>query len=151
VPIDRRIGFLVCVALLAASVGCGRTNPGYTMLPVAGVVTLEGEPLAGAEVMFDSADAPRGFGLTDEEGRFSVTTRQYGPGLPAGTYRVFVSGSGTTRLGRSGKPVRLASAYQESGLGQVTVTADGEPLSFDLRRQPAGAGRGTAVDDGSGA
>ncbi len=150
--IDRLPAVLIPMLglVLAAGGGCGRSGPGYTMLPVEGVVTLEGEPLANAEVMFDSADGPRGFGLTDEAGRFTVTTRQFGLGLPAGNYRVFVSGSEKTRLARSGRAAQVATVYGESGVGRVTVTAGGKPLSFDLEARPK-VGRKAAEDDGSGA
>ena len=91
---------LPLLAVIAAfSTGCfGPPTVNYDMIPVEGTITFEGEPLANAEVMFDSADFPRGFGTTDENGRFKVITRQFGAGLPAGTYRVLVTGSEKTRV-----------------------------------------------------
>lgn len=128
--------------------GCGQQAVRYEMLPVEGVLTLAGEPLAGAEVMFDSADGPRGFGVTDEAGRFTVTTRQYGAGLPAGSYRVFVTGSDATRLGGSGRPIQVATLYGESGLGRVEIDARNLSLALDLEEKPKGSRKGSAEDPG---
>lgn len=138
----------VVAALALAGVGCGQQTVRYEMLPVAGVVTLAGEPLAGAEVMFDSADGPRGFGVSDEAGRFTVTTRQYGSGLPAGEYRVFVTGSETTHLARSGRAVQIATLYGESGVGRVAIDPSNVSLTFDLEEKPKGSRKGSADDPG---
>lgn len=135
------LSMLVMAAIAVAAGGCfGPPTVTYTMIPVEGVITFDGEPLAGAEVMFDSPDGPRGFGLTDEGGRFTVTTRQFGAGLPAGHYRVLVTGSEKTRLRGVGKPVQLAPAYRESGIGRVTIAPETAPLSFDLKAKPAAGG-----------
>lgn len=135
------------LALAGVTAGCfGPPTVTYSMIPVEGMVTLEGEPLANADVMFDSPDGPRGFGTTDENGRFVVITRQYGKGLPAGTYRVLVTGSEKTRVRSSTRPVLLAPAYRESGVGRVTIAAGAAPLSFDLKAKPAAGG---AAGDGA--
>jgi hypothetical protein len=130
--------WLLPLLLITAGVsaGCGAPTVSYSMIPVEGAITFEGEPLANAEVMFDSPDGPRGFGTTDENGRFTVTTRQFGAGLPAGRYRVLVTGSEKTRVRGSGKVVRVATAYGESGVGRVSIDASAGPLSFDLKAKP---------------
>ncbi|MFM7242839.1 MAG: carboxypeptidase-like regulatory domain-containing protein [Planctomycetaceae bacterium] len=115
------------------------------MIPVEGIITLEGTPLVAAEVMFDSADGPRGFGTTDESGRFTVMTRQFGAGLPVGTYRVMIAGSERTRVAPSGKPVKLSPRYRESGVGKATIAVGGGPLQFDLKKS-AGAGSDESGD-----
>lgn len=129
--------------------GCsGRSTVRYEMLPVEGVITLDGEPLADAELMFDSVACPRGFGVSDAAGRFTVITRQYGAGLPAGSYRVLVTGSEKTRLGKSGRPAKVANVYGESGLGRVSIDPDSGPLSFNLERNPRSIQGGSADDPG---
>jgi hypothetical protein len=133
-----------CLAVLAAvwAVGCfGPPALKYDMLPVDGAVTFEGEPLVAAEVMLDSADGPRGFGTTDEAGRFTVTTRQFGAGLPAGTYRVLITGSEKTRLATSGRPVKVPNRYRESGAGKVVIAAGSAPLRFDLTKSSGATAR----------
>lgn len=132
---SRRL-FVVAVAACAAG-GCfGQPVVRYEMLPIEGTVTMEGKPLVNAEVMLDSLDGPRGFGVTDASGRFTVTTRQFGAGLPAGTYRVFIGGSDKTRLGPAGGPVSLAPKYRETGVGKVTIGPGSGALAFDLKQKP---------------
>lgn len=147
----NRLSRYVLVPLTAlVAAGCfGPPTVSYTMIPVEGVITFGGEPLAAAEVMFDSADGPRGFGVTDEKGRFTVTTRQFGAGLPAGTYRVLVTGSEKTRIRGTGKPVSVATSYRETGVGRVSVATGMQPLVFDLTAKPSKGG--DPAGDGDGA
>lgn len=129
------LGALACLA------GCfGPPALKYDMIPVEGTITLDGDPLVAAEVMFDSADGPRGFGTTDDSGRFTVTTRQFGAGLPAGTYRVMVAGSEQTRVAPSGRPAKLSPRYRESGIGKATIAVGGGPLLFDLKKSAGPTG-----------
>ena len=99
-------GVVLAAGLAMAASGCsGPPTARYEMLPVEGRVTMDGTPLVRVEVILDSTNGPRGFGLTDEEGAFTVQTRQFGAGLPAGTYRVLIAGSDRTRLRGSAEPV----------------------------------------------
>jgi hypothetical protein len=140
---------LVLLIVVAVSAGCGAPTVNYTMIPVEGVITFDGEPLSSAEVMFDSPDGPRGFGVSDENGRFSVKTRQFGAGLPAGKYRALVTSSEKTRIRGAGKPVTLATSYRESGVARVSIEAGMQPLAFDLTAKPSKGGN--AAGDGDGA
>jgi hypothetical protein len=60
------------------------------MVPVSGVVTLNGEPLAGAVVTFLPPQWSTGIGETDAKGRYSLSYSGL-PGLPPGDYKVAVS------------------------------------------------------------
>jgi len=140
---------VVLLIVVAVSAGCGAPTANYSMIPVEGTITFEGEPLSNAEVMFDSPDGPRGFGVTDENGMFSVKTRQFGAGLPAGKYRVLVTSSEKTRIRGAGKPVTLATSYRESGVARVSIEAGMQPFAFDLTAKPSKGGN--AAGDGDGA
>lgn len=143
-------GRLVLLAVLGAAVeGCGPPMVRYEMLPVSGVVTMEGQPLANADVILESEVGPRGFGVTDVSGKFTVATRQFGSGLPAGSYRVSIRGADTTRLGASGPRVVVPSMYREPGLGRVSIEAGMQPLTFDLQARPAKGGGATGERDGA--
>lgn len=79
---------LMCVVI----VGCG---PGYTVVPVSGKVTVQGKPAAGIKVVFypkgtESNPAPGPFsqGQTDENGVFTLTTRDGAAGAIVGDHRV---------------------------------------------------------------
>ena len=142
-----RLQLLALTAVFSS--GCfGPPTVTYKMIPVAGTITFEGEPLANADVMFDSADYPRGFGTTDEFGRFTVITRQFGAGLPAGKYRVLITGSEKTTIRGSGKAIQVATVYRESGVGHVSIDTSTGPLSFDLKAKPS-TGGGTAEGAGT--
>lgn len=85
----RLIGVLA-IALITTA-GCGK------YAPVEGVVTLDGQPLAGATVMFIPTETSPGRGgprqanaLTDGEGRFRLETVNKTGAIPA-TYKVMVS------------------------------------------------------------
>ena len=84
---------LPAVVALAAAVGC-EARP----VPVSGIVTLDGKPLAKAIVTFmpaaESKDDPIGssFGITDDTGRYVMNTVQKTrPGVGVGTQRVSIS------------------------------------------------------------
>ena len=86
-----------CIALVAA--GCGGSLP--AVAPVKGVVTIGGQPLADATVIFHTSEPVAGFGplvatgKTGDDGRFTLTTRVDArrslPGAPVGSHRVSVS------------------------------------------------------------
>jgi hypothetical protein len=75
-------------------VGLGCGGP-HQPVPVEGVVTLDGEPVAGAMVNFvleggDGKEGRMAYGSTDENGTFRLTTVQPNDGALPGTYRVLV-------------------------------------------------------------
>lgn len=84
------------VLLLAACslTGCGGGDgPGrQSVYPVTGTITMHGAPLAGAVVSFAPSDGqPTAVGRTDDNGKFQLTTYEYGDGAAAGAFRVVVS------------------------------------------------------------
>jgi hypothetical protein len=67
--------FVFAVFMSMVSAGCSEEGP--PIAPASGVVTYRGEPVKHAKVVFLPQDVPDGkvaVGLTDEQGRFSVTT-----------------------------------------------------------------------------
>lgn len=58
--------------------------------PVTGVVTMAGQPLADATVMFDpvDGDGSGAIAVTDAEGRYKLTTFEAGDGARPGEYRI---------------------------------------------------------------
>lgn len=85
--ISERMTFLSALMLLVTVVGCG----GPKLLPVTGVVTLDGEPVAEAGVMFLPIEqGPATGGTTDAAGRFQLTTTNR-LGVAPGGYHVTVT------------------------------------------------------------
>ena len=81
-------------ALLLA--GCGGES--NSLVPVAGAVTLDGQPLAGARIGFEPRRqgeeinvGPSSFGETDEQGRFVLSTLGGNQGAVAGEHDVTLS------------------------------------------------------------
>lgn len=87
--VTRRGG---CVLLLAlCGCGGGATGSGLEMIPVTGMVRLDGKPLTSATVMFNPLPGTKGnggYGVTNAEGKFSVIDYQETPGCPPGEYAV---------------------------------------------------------------
>src|SRR5436190_4338876 len=83
---------LVFVALLIA-LGCAgkdRWQAGRPpVVPASGVVTHDGQPLAGANIVFlPKSGSHTAFATTDEQGKFQLTTFDAGDGAVAGDYDV---------------------------------------------------------------
>jgi hypothetical protein len=97
---------LVGVAFSLAAVGCGSRGPAVQM--VEGVVTLDGEPLAGATVSFSPAGSKGALpaaGLTGADGTFrlnAVHGAASGGGTTVGEYVVTVTKDEVTDAGGSG-------------------------------------------------
>jgi hypothetical protein len=75
--------FLVALA----ATGCGKKTA-----KVEGIVTLDGQPVPGAMVIFYPDDGgPQANGLTDADGAFRLTTFNTGDGATPGGHKVTVS------------------------------------------------------------
>jgi hypothetical protein len=78
----------VATALLLASAGCGKKPA-----PVRGTLTLDGQPVEGATVLFVPEQAGEGrqaTGQTGAGGKFELTTARKGDGAFPGNYKVVV-------------------------------------------------------------
>jgi hypothetical protein len=114
--------------------GCGGSNE-YETTPVSGVVTCQGKPVGNATVNFtpllDASRAPgqRGrpaLGLTDKDGRFTLTTYNDGDGAIVGKHTV------TVRLNideSSGKAAAFACQNSEQ---EVTVDRKTKEYKIDF-------------------
>jgi hypothetical protein len=85
----------LCISLILL-VGCNR---GPRMVPVSGVVLLDGKPVEGAAVLFtpDAGGRPAD-GATDKEGKFTLQTFQPADGAVLGKYKVAVVGMRMTGI-----------------------------------------------------
>ncbi len=85
--------------LAAAITGCGGSD--FEIVPVSGIVTLDGEPVPDAQLTFqpiadpDSEKTEAGsgsYGTTDENGRYTLkTVVPDGPGAVVGRHNVMIS------------------------------------------------------------
>lgn len=86
-------GTLLAAATIGLS-GCGssESTTSVQVAPVAGYVTWQGKPVAGADVTFFNADVQKSsFGRTDDKGFYQLTTVQPRDGATIGKHTVTVS------------------------------------------------------------
>lgn len=84
------------VLLLAAVlvIGCGKSgDPSRPKtVPVSGTVTLKGQPVAGAQLVFQpDGSNPGATGATDADGKYTLMTFQSGDGAVPGQYKVSIT------------------------------------------------------------
>jgi hypothetical protein len=73
--------------LLAVISGCGKGGP--SLAPVHGIVKLDGQPLANADVQFQPPDGQRASsGRTDAEGRYQLAYKRGQAGATVGENQV---------------------------------------------------------------
>lgn len=77
--------FVVLLIPMFVMLGCGQSGKYENMADVSGTITLNGKPLANAEVHFMNGDLG-GYGKTDEQGRFRLVN-----GAPVGLNRVYIT------------------------------------------------------------
>jgi len=83
---------LAAAFLLLPIIGCGDSNKGPRTVPASGVLTLDGEPVEGATVVFLQQDQGQHYarGYTDAEGKFSLDAFEYKTGAVPGDYMVSI-------------------------------------------------------------
>ncbi|QDV49944.1 carboxypeptidase-like regulatory domain-containing protein [Gimesia fumaroli] len=83
---------LWCMIILLGISGCfggGESLP--ELANVTGTVTLDGNPLQGANVLFQPQQGKTAFAMTDENGKFELMYSQDTAGTVPGSYTVKVS------------------------------------------------------------
>ena len=139
--------------LIGLLCGCTASDPNLPKLyPVAGVVTLDEMPLAGAYVNLIPTGSTLGTGasgMTDAEGKFALSTLHQGRGAAAGDYKVVISK--LVQLDGSDFPPDpnrdmmstphknlLRKAYSDPDATTLTaqVAEAGKPLEFVLKSKP---------------
>jgi hypothetical protein len=63
---------MVGAVLLVANVGCDRPSDQPPLAPVRGVVTMDGNPLAGKNVVFSPQGGRASMGKTNENGEYEL-------------------------------------------------------------------------------
>lgn len=79
------------LVLLLAGCGAATAAPDVDLVPVTGRVTLDGNPVANATVLFNPLQGTKGtggYGVTDAEGKFVLKHRSEKEGCEAGEYGV---------------------------------------------------------------
>jgi hypothetical protein len=140
--------------LLLVATGCGQDRRGYVehsepLIPVTGVVMVDGKPARNARVVLHRPDAPPAGqptadakpsprGECDDSGKFQIYTYAAYDGAPAGDYRVTISWKDPEGLNREGDTYRelLPAVYQHPVKSKLKASvAAGSPaeLKFELK------------------
>jgi len=142
---------MMSVAVLISIAGCGDGGP--SLVQVKGKITYDGTPLSKAQVIFNPGAGVPAFGVTGENGEYTLSTNG-SPGVPAGDYLVSVvkkeevpesnkmTPMDMQKMAASGKkyepPKDLINAkYSDantSGL-TATVSSSNKQINFDLKSE----------------
>jgi hypothetical protein len=130
-----RFGFVMLVCLA----GCGRPeHPDVGR--VSGVVTLDGQPLAEATVMFQPTQGRASIATTDSAGKYSLTYLDGVPGALLGAHNVIIR---TEIPGEDGQPPiakeKLPKKYHERTELTAEVKRGSNTFDFALTSQAGGA------------
>ncbi len=132
----RVIGSVVMAALVVIILGCGGgsgENP--AAVPVSGTVTLGGQPVEGAQVVFSptGGEGNAAAGTTDATGKYSLTTGAAGDGAVPGSYRVAITKvEGATQPGTTGmsEEESRAAHYNQAAGGDAEGPKDLLPAKY---------------------
>ena len=114
---------LFCVTLVFTFTGCGYRRP--PQVKTTGIVTLDGEPVAQASLMFIPDSGRPASGNTNADGAFVLSSYGGNDGLPAGNYRVTV-----TKLVLKDKFQRQLENLEKQA--EEAAEEDEESVAFDI-------------------
>ncbi len=118
---------VVLLLLLIAVAGCGKSGP--EIAPVHGRVTLDGQPLAKADVQFQPDDSRRpSVGSTDADGRYSLMYKRGQPGAIVGQHTVRISVSSEIVK----NPPIIASRFDTKSELRRDVQSGDNEFNFDV-------------------
>lgn len=133
---------LLLSTLLLACSGCG---PSFKTVPVSGQVTLDGQPVTDAGVLYVPVNqGPTARAVTDAQGRYVLKTNAL-DGTAPGKYRVAVmkENSGGVAVGADGletapgvkAPVKrvLPPIYADPNSSPLEITIEAERKDADLK------------------
>ena len=127
-----------CLTMLACLAGCG--GPAHPDVGrVSGVITLDGQPLADATVMFQPTTGRASVATTDSAGKYSLLYLDGVPGALLGTHKVIIR---TEIPGEDGQPPvakeKLPKKYHDTTELTAEVKPGANKFDYDLKSQPGG-------------
>jgi hypothetical protein len=115
------------VLLALGCVGCGPSGP--ELAPVSGRITLDGQPLSTADIIFqpDESKSPS-YGRTDSDGRYELGYKRGVAGALLGQHTVRISVS--HELVRN--PPKIPARYDRDSTLREEVKPGQNEINFDL-------------------
>ena len=126
------------IAAMAVQCGCGSEPRG--LVPVAGVVTLDGKPVPGSVVTFQpqggpdvSKDAPMpgSTGRCDDSGRYELATIRGEPGAVPGSHTIRIHSPNGKVVGESDAPGAPKELFPPKYNFQTELTIEVPPEGTD--------------------
>lgn len=131
---------LPCLAVVVVAAGCGRRE---LLVPVKGMVLLDGKPLASGVVQFQPAAGQMATGEIGGDGTFTLSRHAPNDGVPPGTYRVAVSAFDPQAEVQSAEtlivPVRY-TRFGSSGIEFTVFPGTREPFVISMTTELESAG-----------
>lgn len=87
----NRVGLKYRAIMIVLGCVCCGCQSRPNSAEVSGVVTLDGEPLPKADVVFTPGDGRSSLGITDQEGKYSLVFTGLKTGAMPGTHRVSIT------------------------------------------------------------
>jgi len=145
--LKKMVGLLAVSCVLPLFVGCGEK---IEVAEVSGTVTVNGKPLDMIHVEFWPDNGPRSWGVTDANGKFTLTldTDEPKPGAVPGTHKVMLKDkwpskddtqteNGEWIDNSKGKLPRIHSKYYDILGSDLSVTVkSGEANTIDIAADP---------------
>lgn len=123
------------MAVLFTLVGCGDGGP--KIVPVSGVVTIDGHPLAYGHIQVIPSGWRPASGRLDSYGRFTLTTTIEGDGCAVGTHPVAIlAGESTTP---DTMKWHAPSKYADVKTSDLTMTVTGPTDSIKIELKSDGS------------
>ncbi len=132
--------FVLLISCLVLLVGCSGKPEHPDVGRVSGVVTLDGQPLAEATIMFQPANGRASQATTDSAGKYSLIYLDGVPGAMLGTHTVIIR---TEIPGEDGQPPIAKEKLPKKYHDRTELTAEVKPGSnthnFPLTSQAGAA------------
>lgn len=136
-----------CLVVCLVAIGC-RPSEQVDLVPVAGRVLFNGEPLKYGSIVFQPAHGQPARGEIQPDGAFTLSTYRAGDGAAVGRHKVRVTcytsqdpkqkkenSAASDSLGESLIPLRYTS-FDTSGLEVALLAGGNKPFVFELKSEP---------------
>lgn len=129
-------------ALLLCCCGCPASNDGIGT--VEGVITLDGEPVDQASVMFFPQSGRASIGTTDDTGHYKLLYTRSADGAVIGKHKVTISTEvkensdyGTEEVATAARKEIIPKKYLDRRKTELTATVTGgkNTINFDLKSE----------------
>ena len=136
-PIKRMVGVAAFCVLLCS---CGEPEQfRKETYPVTGIVNVDGKPAAGLQVTchdlkgLDTEHPSLSSGMTNQEGKFEISTYESSDGMPAGDYVLtFMWGQMNSMKRSYDGPDKLNNRYLDPKTSKTKFTVvEGEPIDLE--------------------